>query len=98
MSNLQFEVGQLFMDVVEFCKAVRNYDAVNGYNVKFKAIDAKEFWAFAKMDANGGFGHCIWVTKTGSKCNHTVWTTRAVDTNTTGIVINISWCNVILTN
>ncbi|KAL2518409.1 Uncharacterized protein Adt_14656 [Abeliophyllum distichum] len=39
MQNPNFIVGQKFRSIEEFRQAVRNYGAVNRYNVKFKTND-----------------------------------------------------------
>lgn len=35
MNNPHFEVGQIFSSADEFKEEVREYDALNGYNVKY---------------------------------------------------------------
>lgn len=52
MWNPQFEVGQRFRSMQEFRKAVRTYDALNGYNVKLKFHHKKRAQGVCKLGCN----------------------------------------------
>ncbi|KAL2504838.1 SWIM-type domain-containing protein [Abeliophyllum distichum] len=59
MQNPNFAVGQKFRSIEEFRQAVRNYGAVNRYNVKFNVNDENRVQGVCKL----GCQWKIWASK-----------------------------------